>query len=62
MRKKGREESPTFLRKKKKSDELTKGSTGPSSSGPLPSTVTRHPLPSSGNAIGEPVGLGLLFL
>jgi hypothetical protein len=35
--KKGGEESPVFLRKKK-------GGTGLSSSGPFSSTVTRHPL------------------
>jgi hypothetical protein len=40
------------LEKKKKGGELTKGGTGPSSSGPLPSTVIRHPLPSDGTVTG----------
>jgi hypothetical protein len=45
MRKKGQDESLTFLRKKK-GEELTKGIIGS-----LSSTVTRHPLPSGGTAI-----------
>jgi hypothetical protein len=44
--KKGREESLAFLRKKK-GEELTKGNTVSSSSGPLSSTAIGHPLPSS---------------
>jgi hypothetical protein len=38
--------------RKKKGEELTKGGTGPSSSGPLSSTVIRHPLPSDGTETG----------
>jgi hypothetical protein len=55
MRKKGQEESPTFLRKKK-GEELTKGGTVPSSLGPLSSIAARHPLPSGGTAIAGPCG------
>jgi hypothetical protein len=50
--KKGREESPVFLRKKE-GEELTKGGTGP-----LSSTTTRHSLPFSETTIEGPCGTG----
>jgi hypothetical protein len=50
--KKGREESPAFLRKKK-GEELTKDGTGS-----LSSTTTRHPLPFGGTKIEGPRGTG----
>jgi hypothetical protein len=57
MRKRARRISCAF-EKKKKSEELTKGSTGPSSLKSLSSTATRHPLPSGETTIVGPAGLG----
>jgi hypothetical protein len=61
-REEGREESPAFLRKKRKGEELTKHCTGPSSSGLSSSTTTMRPRvrmaspSSSGTAAGGPCG------
>jgi hypothetical protein len=50
-----------FLRKKK-GEELTKGGTGHSSSGPLSSMSTRQPLPSGGTATWGLQDWDLFFL